>query len=102
MLVYQPYNGPRSAASAPVYGDERLVNHRTLELFRKLACAPGNTSAWERQVGYTARADYDQPDTQVVSCDSGGNKNALDVATVPNLLIKKRGRRAVRDQPTSR
>jgi preprotein translocase subunit SecD len=88
VLVYQPYNGPRSAASAPVYGDVRLVNHHTLELFRTLACAPGNTSAWERQVGYTARADYDQPDTQVVSCDSGGNKYALDVAKVPNFLIR--------------
>jgi hypothetical protein len=88
VLLYQPYNSPGSSASAPVYGDVRLVNHRTLELFGKLACAPGNTSAWERQVGYTARADYDEPDTQVVSCDSSGNKYALDAAKVPNTQIK--------------
>lgn len=88
VLLYQPYNGPGSAASAPVYGDVSLVNHRTLELFGKLACAPGNTSTWERQAGYTARADYDDPDTQIVSCDSSGNKYALDVARVPNIQIK--------------
>jgi hypothetical protein len=88
VLLYQPYNGPRSSASAPVYGDASLVNHRTLTLFRKLACTPGNTSTWERQAGYTAREDYDKPDTQIVSCDSSGNKYALDVARVPNTQIR--------------
>jgi preprotein translocase subunit SecD len=88
VLLYQPYNGPRSSASAPVYGDASLLNHRTLTLFRKLACTPGNTSTWERQAGYTAREDYDKPDTQIVSCDSSGNKYALDVAKVPNTQIR--------------
>jgi hypothetical protein len=88
VLLYQPYNGPRSSASAPVYGDVSLVNQRTHTLFRKLACTPGNTSTWERQAGYTARADYDKPDTQVVSCDSSGSKYALDVARVPNIQIR--------------
>jgi hypothetical protein len=88
VLLYQPYSEPGSSASAPVHGDVRLVNHRTLELFGKLACAPGNTSTWKRQAGYTARADYDKPDTQIVSCDSSGNKYALDAAKVPNIQIK--------------
>jgi preprotein translocase subunit SecD len=88
VLLYQPYNGPRSSASAPVYGDASLVNRRTLTLFNKLACTPGNTSTWQRQAGYTTRDDYDQPDTQIVSCDSSGNKYALDVAKVPDTQIR--------------
>ena len=70
------------------YGDASLVNHRTLTLFRKVACTPGNTSTWERQAGYTAIEDYDKPDTQIVSCDRSGNKYALDVAKVPNTQIR--------------
>jgi preprotein translocase subunit SecD len=87
VLLYQPYNGPGSSASAPVYGDVSLVNHRTLELFRKLACTPDNISAWKDQVGYTSAEDYDKPGTQIVSCDSSGNKYALDVAKVPGTQI---------------
>ena len=87
VLLYQPYNGPKSAASASVYGDVNLVNQHTLSLFRKLVCRPGNTSAWQGQAGYTAAEDYDNPDTQVVSCDSSGNKYALDVAKVPGTQI---------------
>jgi preprotein translocase subunit SecD len=89
VLLYQPYHGPGSSASAPVvYGDVSLVNRRTLELFDKLACTPGSTSTWERRVGYTARDDYDEPDTQIVSCDSSGDKYALDVAAVPSYQIR--------------
>ena len=87
VLLYQPYNGPRSSASAPVYGNVSLVNHRTLELFRKLACTPDNISTWKDQVGYTSAEDYDKPGTQIVSCDSSGNKYALDVAKVPGTQI---------------
>jgi len=87
VLLYQPYNGPRSPASAPVYGDVSLVNQHALALFRKLACTPGNTSTWKDQVGYTSEGDYDNPDTQIVSCDSSGNKYALDVAKVPGTQI---------------
>ena len=85
VLLYQPYGG--TAPAAPTYGDVSLVNQHTLALFRKLACTPGNTSTWKGQVGYTAAGDYDNPDTQVVSCDSSGNKYALDVAKVPGTQI---------------
>ena len=80
VLLYQPYRGT-------TYGDVRLVNHNTLALFRKLVCTPDNTSTWEGQVGYTAADDYDNPDTQIVSCDRSGNKYALDVAKVPGTQI---------------
>ena len=85
VLLYQPYNSTAPAAAA--YGDMKLVNQHTLALFRKLACTPGNTGAWKAQVRYATRTDYDNPDTQVVSCDSAGNKYALDVAKVPGTQI---------------
>ena len=80
VLLYQPYRGA-------TYGDVHLVNQHTLALFRKLACAPNNTSTWKDQVGYTAAGDYDNPGTQIVSCDSSGNKYALDVAKVQGSQI---------------
>ena len=101
VLLYQPYSrtapaaapsasaspGTSAAISARAYGDTSLVNQNTLALFRKLVCTPGNTSTWQGQVGYTAAEDYDNPDTQIVSCDSSGNKYALDVAKVPGTQI---------------
>lgn len=89
VLLYQPYGG--TAPAATTYGDVHLVSQHTLSLFRKLVCRPGNTSTWEGQVGYTAAEDYDNPDTQVVSCDSSGNKYALDVAKVPGTQISRVG-----------
>lgn len=63
------------------------MNQNTLRLFSKLVCTPANTSTWKDQVGYTAAADYDNPDTQIVSCDSSGDKYALGVATVQGTQI---------------
>ncbi len=80
VLLYQPYRGT-------TYGDVRLVNQHTLALFRKLVCTPDNTSTWKNQVGYTTADEYDNPGTQVVSCDGSGNKYALDVAKVRGTQI---------------
>jgi preprotein translocase subunit SecD len=80
VLLYQPNRGA-------VYGDVRLVNQRTLALFRKLACIPDNTSTWKDQIGYTTAGDYDNPGRQIVSCDGSGNKYALDVAKVAGAQI---------------
>lgn len=80
VLLYQSY---RSTA----YGDASLVNHNTLALFRKLACTPGNTSTWKDQVGYSTAHDYDNPDTQIVLCDSNGDKYALDVARLTGAQV---------------
>jgi hypothetical protein len=85
VLLYQPHGGTGPAAAG--YGDASLVNQHTLALFRTLACTPGNTSTWTGQAGYTTAGDYDNPDTQIVSCDSRGNKYALDVAKVPGTQI---------------
>ena len=80
VLLYQPYRGT-------TYGDVRLVNQNTLALFRKLVCAPDNTSTWKDQVGYATADEYDNPGTQIVSCDRSGNKYALDVAKVQGTQI---------------
>ncbi len=80
VLLYQPRGGA-------THGDARLVNQDTLALFGKLACAPDNTSTWKDRVGYTTAEDYDNPGTQIVSCDSSGDKYALDVAKVPGTQI---------------
>ncbi len=80
VLLYQPHSGAR-------HGDVSLVNRNTLALFGKLACAPDNTSGWRAQVGYATAADHDNPNTQIVSCDSSGDKYALDVAKVQGTQI---------------
>ena len=80
VLLYQPYRGT-------TYGDVRLVNQHTLALFRKLVCTPDNASTWKNQIGYTTAEEYDNPGTQVVSCDGSGNKYALDVAKVQGTQI---------------
>jgi preprotein translocase subunit SecD len=81
VLLYQP------AAGAPTYGDTSLVNHGTRALFGKLACTPANASTWKGQVGYNVAGAYDNPDAQIVSCDSSGGKYALDVAKVQDAQI---------------
>jgi preprotein translocase subunit SecD len=80
-LLIQSYDGT-------TYGDASLVNRHTLALFRKLTCTPGDTSTWPEQVGYTA-ADYDNLNTQIVSCDASGDKYALDVVAVQHTQIIK-------------
>jgi hypothetical protein len=83
VLLMQPYGQPSGDTA---YGDSKAVNQHTLALFRKLTCTPGDTSTWPHQVGYTT-ADYDNPNTQIVSCDSSGDKYALDVVTVRSTQI---------------
>lgn len=88
VLLYQPYGGTASAAAvASMYGNASLVNHDTLALFRKLVCSPADTSGWKGQVGYTVGRGYDNPNTQIVSCDTSGGKYALDVAKVQGTQL---------------
>jgi preprotein translocase subunit SecD len=84
VLLYQPDG---AAAGVSTYGDASLVNHNTLALFSKLVCRPANTSTWKGQVGYSVAGDYDNPNTQIVSCDSSGGKYALDLAKVQDTQI---------------
>jgi len=77
-----------STATAPTYfGDPSLVNKETLALFNKVNCKPNDTTQWKKEAGYTNPQDYDDPNAQIVSCDSSGGKYALDVAKVPGTQI---------------
>jgi hypothetical protein len=90
MLLWEgpsPLTNPTDSGKA--YGNAKLVNHKTLGLFHKLDCTPKNTSTWKNQVGYASTAGYDNPDAQIVLCDSYGNKYALDVAKVSGTQITK-------------
>jgi preprotein translocase subunit SecD len=82
---------PSASSSAPssstALGDPSLVNKATLALFNKLTCTPGDTTKWKQQVGYTTANAYDNPATQIVSCDATGNKYALDQAAVQGNQI---------------
>jgi preprotein translocase subunit SecD len=74
-------------SSAIALGDASLVNKQTLALFDKVQCTPGDTTKWKQQAGYTTPEDYDNPNVQIVSCDSNGGKYALDVAKVQGQQI---------------
>lgn len=68
------------------YGDVSQVNPATLRLFGQLTCKPGMNplgtgSSWQASVGYTGTR-WDTPGSQVVSCDSIGNKYVLGQAVV--------------------
>jgi preprotein translocase subunit SecD len=79
---------PSATATTPTYfGDPTLVNKQTLAVFNKVTCKPGDTTQWKKQAGYTKPQDYDDPNAQIVSCDSSGGKYALDVSKVPGTQI---------------
>jgi len=78
---------PTPSTSATTLGDASLVNKQTLALFNKVQCTPNDTTKWKQEAGYTNPEDYDNPDVQIVSCDSSGNKYALDVAKVQGQQI---------------
>jgi len=82
-----PSASSSSSSSSTALGDPSLVNSQTLALFNKLVCKPGDTTQWKTQVGYTNPEAYDNPNAQIVSCDSSGNKYALDVAKIPGTQI---------------
>jgi hypothetical protein len=75
VLLQQPPGGG-------THGDAGLVQPGVLRLFRKLVCNPGESdAAWQREVGYTTSAAWDDPTAQVLSCSSG-TKYVLGVAAV--------------------
>ena len=76
-----------TSTSATTLGNASLVNKQTLALFDKVQCTPGDTTKWKQQAGYTTAQAYDNANVQIVSCDSQGNKYALDVAKVPGTQI---------------
>jgi preprotein translocase subunit SecD len=76
------------AAGNPVYGDttnsDKKIQPGVLKLFNKLTCRPGESdTAWKNQIGYKDSADWDNLNTQIVSCNTTtGEKYLLDVAKV--------------------
>jgi preprotein translocase subunit SecD len=82
-----PSPSATSSTAPTVFGDQSLVNKATLALFNKVKCTPGDTTKWKQEAGYTNPESYDNTAVQIVSCDSTGNKYALDVAKVPGTQI---------------
>jgi len=79
-----PSASPTSTATTTTtYGNSSLVNAATMKLFDKLVCKPGPNSttvddSWKATVGYTLGQDqYDDPSSQIVSCDPDGTKYVL-------------------------
>jgi preprotein translocase subunit SecD len=82
---------PSASASQPssaiALGDASLVNKQTLALFNKVQCTLNDTTKWKQEAGYTEPKDFDNPNVQIVSCDSSGNKYVLDVAKIQGTDI---------------
>jgi preprotein translocase subunit SecD len=81
-----------STAATSYYGDKSEVKADVFQQFEKLSCTPTTSQtnvddSWKTKLGYTS-ADYDNPDSQVVSCDSSGTKYVLGPATVLGAEVK--------------
>jgi preprotein translocase subunit SecD len=85
-----PAASPSPSATAPAaataLGDASKVNAETKKLFDKMVCKPGPNpktvdDSWKATVGYTLqKAQWDDINSQIVSCDASGTKYALDKA----------------------
>jgi preprotein translocase subunit SecD len=82
-----PSPSATSSVSSTALGDPSLVKPKVLALFNKLVCKPGDSTQWKTQVGYTNAEAYDNPNTQIVACDSSGDKYALDVAKIQGTQV---------------
>jgi len=77
---------PPAPATTIQYGDATKVSAATIKLFGKLKCTPSkdpNTvdDSWKKTVGYTdVTAQYNDINSQIVSCDASGTKYVLDKA----------------------
>ncbi len=85
VLLFEPSASPVTASAPGSYGNASLVDSATKKLFTKLACTPGKNGnvndAWKATARYTPQqAQWDDLGSQVVSCDSAGNKYVLDKA----------------------
>jgi preprotein translocase subunit SecD len=85
---------PAASSGATKYGDQSKVNAQTMKLFNKLVCTPsknGSTTvdeSWKATVGYTDAGDqWDNPASQIVSCDSLGTKYVLGPTVVEGTQL---------------
>lgn len=91
VLLFAPGGAASAAGTSPgsgPFGDRGMVSAAVMRLFGKLACGPGD--GWKAAVGYTpAEGQYDDPASQIVSCDAGGSKYALGPAVFQGLDITR-------------
>ena len=85
-------SGSASAATV-TYGDQTKVNAATQKLFAKLKCTPASSATtisdnWHQSVGYSDAGDqWDDPSSQIVSCDSSGTKYVLGPTVVEGTQL---------------
>src|SRR6202012_1865702 len=72
-------SSPAKARPSASPGHPSAVNAATMKLFDKLDCS--NLNTWKSKLGYTEQ-QWDDPDTQIVACGSGGVKYVLDKAVI--------------------
>jgi preprotein translocase subunit SecD len=82
-----------SSSASTQFGDPSKVNAATMKLFNKLVCKPGANSttvndSWKSTVGYTPQqSQWDNPNSQIVSCDSTGAKFVLGNTVVSGQQV---------------
>jgi preprotein translocase subunit SecD len=82
-----PYVPPSATSAKQVsYGDSTLVQAATMKLFDQEVCQPSGdpgtvNPSWQKTVGYSLQGDqWNALKSQIVSCDSSGNKYVLGQA----------------------
>ncbi len=74
-----PSPSASSSGAASTAGDPSAVNAETMKLFEKLDCS--DLSTWKQQLGYT-EPQWDDPNSQTVSCGPNGAKYVLGPAVI--------------------
>ena len=79
-------SAPLLSTTKDASGDASLVSSNVAALFDKLNCDSKN---WQQEVYQDNAAAWDDPNSQIVSCDGSAIKYALDVAKVTGPMITK-------------
>jgi preprotein translocase subunit SecD len=69
--------------TADATGDPSLVDPHVAALFDKLDCRKN----WQQQIYHDNAAAWDDKNSQIVACDSAGNKYVLDVAKITGTML---------------
>jgi preprotein translocase subunit SecD len=68
-----------TSSAASTAGDPSAVNAETMKLFEKMDCS--DLSTWKQKLGYT-EPQWDDPNSQIVSCGADGAKYVLGPAVI--------------------
>jgi preprotein translocase subunit SecD len=68
-----------ASSAASTAGDPSAVNAETMKLFEKMDCS--DLSTWKQKLGYT-ELQWDDPNSQIVSCGANGAKYVLGPAVI--------------------